>query len=304
MSLFEVLSNLANRHLDEQRRARLRAVYLKTRTRLNPLLKLVNGSFDAVALRDHLAAHLGDDFTVLMVHSSMNNMAPMYTGTPLDLVRMLIDFVGPERTLVMPAFYFGDPKIGGNLATFLANPRFDLRRTPSQMGLATELFRSTKGVVQSRHPVYRVAALGPLAGEICAGHENADTPAGPGTPFETMYRHDARVLGIGKPIDVLTQVHYVEDSMGLDFPASCTRREPHPVTVVVDGNTEVQAALNGYEVAWRRDMFRLRHILPAGIIDEWQFHRVPMFTTRAKPLVEALFEAAGRGDTVYAPPPP
>ena len=51
----------------------------------------------------------------------------------------------------MPAFYFGDPDIGGANATFEKNPLFDLR-TPSQMGLATEIFGRTKADV----------ALGPV----------------------------------------------------------------------------------------------------------------------------------------------
>jgi aminoglycoside 3-N-acetyltransferase len=78
-------------------------------------------------------------------------------------VQMLIEFCGAERTLAMPAFYFGDPDLGGTSATFEKNLRFDLRRTPSQMGLATEIFRRTKGVRHGRHPIYRVSALGPLA---------------------------------------------------------------------------------------------------------------------------------------------
>ena len=135
-------------------------------------------------------------------------------NTPLDLVRMLVAFCGPSRTLVMPAFYFGDPAIGGAYATFKARPRFDLRRTPSMMGIATELFRRMDGVLQSRHPVYRMSALGPLARALTEGHEFAGSPSGRGTPFEFMAKHNALIIGIGKPIQVLTQVHHVEALMG------------------------------------------------------------------------------------------
>ena len=171
MSPLEFASGLVVRYLDEQRIGALRDAYFSLRTRLSPALRLIHGTFDTAALRAHLELCIGGDFEVLMVHSSVNHMQPMYTDTPLDMVRMLMSFCGPDRTLVMPAFYFGDPAIGGAYATFQQRPRFDLRRTPSQMGLATELFRRMPGVRQSRHPAYRVVAFGPLAESLCClGH--------------------------------------------------------------------------------------------------------------------------------------
>jgi len=50
----------------------------------------------------------------------------MYTGTALELVNMLIDYCGPDKTLAMPAFYFGDPKIGNVQQTFKKNPNYNL----------------------------------------------------------------------------------------------------------------------------------------------------------------------------------
>jgi len=110
-------------------------------------MRVAYGTFDAAALRAHLEQRIGLGFEILMVHSSVNNMKPMYTDGPLDLVRMLVSYCGPSRTLVMPAFYFGDPALGGVRPTFTLRPRFDLRRTPSQMGLATEIFRRWPGVL-------------------------------------------------------------------------------------------------------------------------------------------------------------
>src|SRR5450755_3441159 len=178
MSLLETASNLAVRHLRQERLLALREQYFSLRTKLYPVMRLVYGTFDTATLRDHLEREVGDDFEILMVHTSRNHMKPRYTGSPLDLLRMLISWCGPRRTLVMPAFYFGDPAIGGAYATFKERPRFDLRKTPSMMGLATEIFRRSKGVVQSRHPVYRMSALGPLAEALTRGHETAGSASG------------------------------------------------------------------------------------------------------------------------------
>lgn len=298
MSPVELVSGLALRYLGEDRASRLRDAYHVLRGRAAPVLRRWHGSFDAAQLRAHLEQRIGPDFEILMVHSSVNHMRPMYTGTPLELVRMLVDLCGPRRTLAMPAFFFGDPAIGGAAATFRAKPSFDLRRTPSQMGLATELFRRMPGVRSSRHPVYRIAALGPLADELVRDHENAPTAAGAGTPFEVMTRRDTCIIGIGKPVQVLTQAHHTEALMGDDFPVPSKLGDPLPVTVV-DGSEEFVVNLVGREYAGRFDIWRIRRIMRPDTLHEWHFHGVPMFCTRAAEVSGQLMTAARRGETLY-----
>lgn len=300
MGPVEWISGLAHRFVSPAHSARLRNLYHLTRARLTPLTAALHGHFDTDDLREHLAPRLGGDFEILMVHSSVNHMQPMYTGTPLELVKMLVDLVGPHRTLAMPAFYFGDPAIGGALATFQQNPRFDLRRTPSQMGLATELFRRMPGVLCSRHPVYRVAALGPLAPALTQGHEHADSPAGLGTPFHTMALRDTCVIGIGKPLQVLTQAHHTEGAMGRDFPVPYTEGPAFPMTLV-HGTEEIPFTMRGRQYQGRFDIWRLRKLLKPGTIREWRFHHVPLFATRAADVSRQLEAAARAGQTLYVP---
>ncbi len=300
MSPLEFASGLALRYLKGGQVDALRDTYLSLRGRMAPALKLLYGTFDTAALRAHLVSRVGDDFEILMVHSSANHMKPMYTDTPLDLVRMLVDWCGPKRTLVMPAFYFGAPGFKGAADTFVHHPRFDLRRTPSQMGLATELFRRLPGVVCSRHPVYRTAALGPLARELTAGHEHAASPAGLGTPFEFMARHNARVIGIGKPMQVLTQAHHVEGAMGDAFPVPSVVGEPVPMTLV-DRDEEIAFLLTRRDYRGRFNIWRLRQIMDRQSLQEWNFHHVPLFAARAGEVTQRLIDAARRGVTLYEP---
>ena len=302
MSLFETVSGLAVRHLTGDRLTRARNLYLTGRRKTEPLLRWIYGTFDAEDLRSHLEARLGNNFEILMVHSSVNNMQPMFTDSPMNLVRMLVDYCGPERTLVMPAFYFGDPAIGGPPATFRQRPRFDVRRTPSQMGLATELFRRSKGVLQSRHPVYRISALGPLAATVTQGHETAGSPAGSGTPFDVMASYDTLILGLGKSFDVLTQVHHAEYVLGDTFPV---QQEPpgEPVTLtLIDGKEEIPFALEALGFEGRLNMQKLRDIMDSESLRDWRFHHVPMFATRAADVTHALVDAAKRGVTLYDKP--
>lgn len=298
MNPVEWFSGLALRFAGDAQRERLRAGYLAARRRLDPLTVALWGKFDARDLKVHLEQRIGHGYEILMVHSSVNHMQPMFSGSPLELVRMLMDFVGPTRTLVMPTFYFGDPKVGGALKTLRQKPRFDIRRTPSQMGLATELFRRMPGVISSRHPVYRVAAFGPLAADLVAGHERAKAPAGLGSPFEYMALHETCVIGIGKPIQVMTQAHHTEGAMGREFPVPYTEGEPFTVTLV-DGSQEVPFQMRSRDYAGRFDIWRLRKLLKPGTMQEWRFHHVPMFSARAGDVSRQLEEQARAGRTLY-----
>jgi len=223
----------------------------------------------------------------------------MFTDDPLELVRMLIDFCGPTRTLAMPAFYFGEGGEGA-YASFVRNPRFDLRRTPSQMGLATEVFRRMPGVRWSRHPVYRISALGPLAEALTRGHEHASSPAGRGSPFETMTRHDTCIIGLGKEVQVLTQAHHTEELMGDEFPLPSRAGQPLSMTLV-DRDGEIPFELRGRSVDGRFDIWKVRKLMTPDSLREWRFHHVPMFATRAATVTEQLVAAARRGQTLYDP---
>lgn len=301
MSPLEAISGLAVRYLDEKRLLALRAAYFTARTKLYPFMRAIHGTFDSSTLRQHLEERVGLDFDILMVHSSVNHMRPMFTDSPLELVKMLMDFCGPKRTLVMPTFYFGDPDIGGAYATFRQRPQFDLKRVPSQMGLATELFRRMPGVVQSRHPVYRVAALGPQAKALTAGHELADYPNGIGSPFDFMANHNTLVIGIGKTFQVLTQAHHVEGVMGDEFPVPRGSGADLFVTVI-DGKETVQAKLAGRGPLWEFNIWKLRQIMDAKQLQAWNFHHVPMFSARAADVTSSLIAAARRGVTLYDKP--
>jgi aminoglycoside 3-N-acetyltransferase len=301
MSLFDAATSLALRYLPRDQFVALREQYFALRTKLQPAMRAVYGRFDSVALKEHLEERIGRDYEILMVHSSINHMKPMYDDNPLQFVRMLMDFCGVERTLAMPAFYFGDPDIGGTSVTFERNPRFDVRRTPSQMGLATEIFRRTKGVRQSRHPIYRVSALGPLAEALTKGHETAGTPFGPGSPFDVMAAHDTLILGIGKPIEVLTHVHHVEDLMEEGFRVPVSVGEPLGMTLI-DGDDEIPFMLHRQGSDWKFNIWKLRKIMAADRLREWRFHHVPLFAAKARDVTDALKDAAQRGVTLYDPP--
>lgn len=300
MAILQKVSSTALRYLSEEQFSSLRSSYMRARGKLNPLLQRIYGTFDTNDLRHHLEERIGTDYEILMVHSSMNHMKPMYLGDPLSMVKMLMDLCGDKRTLVMPGFFFGDPRIGSVRETFLENPHFNVRKTPSQVGLATELFRRSRGVVQSHHPVFRVSATGPLAEELVRGHELAGTSCGLGTPFDFMAKRNTQIIGIGTGSYVMTQVHHVEDVMGDLFPVPRSSGEGLPVNIV-DGDKETQVVLPKQGFQHRRDMSRVPALLGKDVLSEWRYHHVPMFAARASEVSRTLEVAAKNGRTLFKP---
>ena len=134
-----------------------------------------------------------------------------------------------------------------------------------------------------------------------AGHETAGCPAGAGTPFDFMAKKNAQIIGIGKPFEVLTQVHHAEDVMGEDFPVPSSSGDSIPMTLR-DGKTEFDFELKGRMLLWRRDMWKLRDIMSPELLREWTFHHVPLFATRAGDVTRCVTEAAKLGKTIYEKP--
>ena len=115
-----------------------------------------------------------------------------------------------------------------------------------------------------------------------------------------MARHDTRIIGIGKPMQVLTQAHHIEGAMGDAFPVPSVVGESLAMTLV-DGEGEVAHRMVRRDYQGRFDIWKLRTIMDRGSLQEWRFHHVPMFATRARDVTEALLAAARRGTTLYEP---
>lgn len=291
--------------LSQERRTELKRLQGLIRKRLAPAISVVHGSFGIDALAEELARLLPVDFEILMVHSSYDALLPMYKESPCELIAALIRICGPERTLVMPAWVMGGRNF--DTRTYFSTRPFDVRRTPSELGLLAEVFRRTPGVLRSLHPTCSVCALGPLAPELTATHHLARTGLGPDSPFGTMTHRRTTVLGLGvEYYRCLTHAHTAKDVLGDAFPIKF-RSASMPVTLIdYDGNSlQFELGLPDRSTdAPKLDLRLLWSLLAKDELLEWRFHGVPMFVVpRASIVTERLVEAARKGITIYGRPP-
>ncbi len=281
-------------------RQRLKGQVGQFRSKFAPLLKMRNGTYDSAELESMLRARLPPDYEILMVHSSISDMQPMYQGNARSLLALLLRLATSERTIAMPAFFFGTAELY-NREYYRKNPRFDVRRTPSQMGLLSELFRRWPSVVRSLHPTHSVCALGPLANEMVATHHLSPWPCGPLSPFGIMGRRKTVILGLGTEyFRSLTQVHAMEDTLGDEFPLPRESEVPVHLVLIDQLGNSLQ-----YEMCppmARRFHLRLERLPTLGgpnIVEEWFFKGTRMYLTSARKVDEAVRAAAVRGQTLY-----
>jgi aminoglycoside 3-N-acetyltransferase len=117
--------------------------------------------------------------STVMVHSSLGKVG-WTVGGPVSVIRALLEVLGPEGTLVMPAESPGvsdpsswnDERVRADWHETIREhlPVFDPLTTPTTMGAIPEAFRTYPGTLRSNHPMVSVCANGSLADEITRDH--------------------------------------------------------------------------------------------------------------------------------------
>lgn len=207
-------------------RKRYRSARHRLRERLRPT-RVTRADIEA-ALRE---AGLREGDTVFM----QAGMAVFGTieGGPQTVIDALEAVVGSEALVAMAAF----PLTGPALEHLQRHPVFDARSDPSMMGAISERFRTLPGTERSAHPTHSIAARGPGAAALAAGHETAETPFGAGTPFAALRERGAKQVFFGSGVRAITMYHSFEVVREPPYPIDVFWPERLPVHVVrTDGS--------------------------------------------------------------------
>ncbi|MGA7988066.1 MAG: AAC(3) family N-acetyltransferase [Candidatus Dormiibacterota bacterium] len=152
--------------------------------------------------------HQGD---MVLVHSSLRRTVKRCVGSEKSDVaaEILASFqraVGDAGTLLFPLFNF----------QFTEGVPFDMRTTPSQMGLLTETARQITGAIRTGHPIYSFAVIGARAGEF-SGIDNF-SGYGADSPFGKLRALGGRIAVLDLPDQhSMTYYHHVEEMSGVPY---------------------------------------------------------------------------------------
>lgn len=152
-----------------------------------------------------------------MVHCRMSALGWVVGGAE-TVVHALLDALGPDGTLMAYTSWQDAPPddLGGldeetRRIYIEEHPAYDPRVALSQRdhGRIPEALRTWPGARHSWHPEAGVAAVGPLADVLTAGHPYDDA-YGTGTPYARLVELGGQVVVLGAPLETVTLVHHAE----------------------------------------------------------------------------------------------
>jgi aminoglycoside 3-N-acetyltransferase len=209
------------------------------------------------------------------------------------MIELLLDLLGAEGTLAMPAFPIDQ------------NPDkvFLVDRAPVYTGLLCEVFRRLPDVRRSIHLGASVCAIGPQADFLVRDHHLTRMPWGPNSPFCRLAELDARMLGLGAGFEYMTPLHAAE----------CLLYDEVPFfRGVFDGTIKYRwkraGGATGEHEFLRRigDIrpLRLRRHFGPDICAEAKISNLRMLAADARPFIDRAVALGRQGITMYIEPVP
>jgi aminoglycoside 3-N-acetyltransferase len=189
---------------------------IKIKDRIKKLLLRTIWKYDKQKLSTVLASVgicKGDS---LMVHSTwlVDNG---FNGSAKDFIDCLKDTVTEDGRLFMMSM----PYHNQSTKEYLTQKKlFKVRRSPSQVGLLSEVFRRGKEVVRSVNSAHPFLAWGKEKEEFIAGHEHSNCSFGKDSPFAKLESLDCKILLIDTAFNSITYNHYLESLYEERFPVA------------------------------------------------------------------------------------
>src|SRR5215211_2125872 len=141
----------------------------------------------------------------LLVHSSYKSFGEV-AGGPQTVIRALETALSPEGTLIMPTFNFG----------FNKGIPWDVRTTPSKMGILTELVRKDPRAKRVFHPFYSFAIVGKHAEML--GSLRYKSAYERDSVFGRLRDLDGKIMVIGLSYNnSMTFFHHIEQMEGVNY---------------------------------------------------------------------------------------
>jgi aminoglycoside 3-N-acetyltransferase len=142
---------------------------------------------------------------VVLVHSSYKSFGDV-DGGPQTVIDALLDVLTPAGTLIMPTFNFN----------FNKGEPWDVNKTPSHMGILTEIARTNPEARRVFHPFYSFAILGKLRDELT--RVRYKDSYGKESIFMRLRELDGKIMIIGLSYThSMTFFHHVEQMNGVDY---------------------------------------------------------------------------------------
>ncbi|MDM1460872.1 AAC(3) family N-acetyltransferase [Myroides odoratimimus] len=238
----------------------------------------------------------------IFIHSSMTEFYN-YEGSVKELIDKIIEVLGEEGTLLMPAY----PKD----KVLLTNEKedvvvFDVNLTPSGAGYLSEVFRKYPGVKRSVNLQHSVCAYGKLSDYFLSEHFKSETAWDKFSPYYKMCQEKTLIFAFGLPYFLGTVIHCTESLLKdkYEYFSNFFTKE---VTYSYRDSSGIVSKTSFLTHDFERKRNKKKII--KKYFDRNQFHVKKISNLRlemveAKYTLDVLLNIAERGITMYSKPDP
>ncbi len=243
-------------------------------------------------LTQQLGIHKG---SVVFIHSSVDMLNLNFSV--YRLFEILLETVGTEGTLVFPAWHFryrAEDYLKKNLI-------FDVKRSPSALGLLSELARRHQAAIRSIHPINSIVAIGKNAAKIVGEHGKSVYPCDETSPYYKIMKFDGIIAGLGIDTNFLSFVHCPEDVMKQQFPIKTRLDQLFEAKVKkADGSFEIIRTLAAHPQIRYNDINKfLKKYISRTVCRNITIKGNRFFVAHSKELFDTMVELAKEDKTIY-----
>ena len=165
-----------------------------------------------------LGIGLGD---IIIVHSDMKNLEK-FKIPPNEIIDELIQLVGENGTVVMPAFPYYRENGNGRLKFDEYDEEvkeYDPQSTYAWTGMLPNVMCTYGNAVRSQFPKDSLVAIGAHANQMMEHNIEGMYPHGSKSSWEYCAEHNAKILWLGvSAAESFSAAHLAEDYLGDNFP--------------------------------------------------------------------------------------
>ena len=271
-------------------------VFIHLRKTYRSILKKWYAPLNETKFRKILTEELGiRKGSIVFIHSSIDNLNIEFK-TP-RLLEILLETVGEEGTLVFPCWHFTY-----RAEDYLKSGKvFDMRRSPSALGMLSEMARRYPGAKRSLHPINSIAAIGKDAAAITGSHHTDIYPCGEKSPYYLSMQMGGIIVGIGVNAHFMSFVHCPEDVLKNEFPVKTRLDQVFEAKVKrKDGSVEIVKTLAAHPQIKNNNINNfLKKYIPKTECRNITIKGNRFFIARPKELFDSIIELSRKNKTIY-----
>jgi aminoglycoside 3-N-acetyltransferase len=213
------------------------------------------------------------------------------------LLEILLEMVGVNGTLLFPAWHF-TIRAEEYLNTGLV---FDVKRSPSVLGLLSEIARRHPSAVRSIHPINSIVAIGKHAKEMINDHGKSIYPCDESSPYFKIMKHGGIIAGLGVDTNFLSFVHCPEDVLKQQFPIKTRLDTIFEAKVKMqDGSIKIIKTLTAHPQIKYRDINTfLKKYISQSSCNNFSVKGNRFFYANSRELFDSIVELSKENKTIY-----